>query len=80
LALKASFGGVIIGNGAVVGANSFVNTDVPTFAIVIGSLARIIGYRFSEAIIAAINKSKWWNLDLDSAKLLVLELEKSISK
>lgn len=37
--------GVHIGNGAVIGANSLVNKDIPDYAIAVGSPARIIGYR-----------------------------------
>ena len=40
--------GVKIGDGAVVCANSFVNTDVPPYAVVAGSPAKIIKYRFDE--------------------------------
>ena len=37
--------GIKIGDGAVVGANSFVNKNVPENAIVAGSPARVIKYR-----------------------------------
>lgn len=37
--------GVHIGNGAVAGAGSVINADVPAGAIVAGSPARIVGYR-----------------------------------
>lgn len=40
--------GVTVGNGAVVGANSFVNKDVPDFAVVGGCPARIIKFRFEK--------------------------------
>ena len=43
--------GVKIGNGAIIGANSFVNKDVPDFAVVAGSPAKIIKYRFSKDVI-----------------------------
>ena len=42
--------GIKIGNCAVVGANSFVNKDVPDFAVVAGNPARIIKYRFNPEI------------------------------
>lgn len=59
--------GVRLGIGAVVGANSFVNADVPDFAIVAGSPARLIRYRFSEAKRAAILESRWWEQDRNEA-------------
>jgi virginiamycin A acetyltransferase len=67
--------GVKVGNGAVIGANSFVNIDVPEFAIVAGSPARIIKYRFNPDQISIINESEWWNLDLNEAKKRQKELQ-----
>ena len=52
--------GVKIGNGAVIGSNSFVNKDIPDFAIVAGSPARIIKYRFDEEMIKKIKDSHYW--------------------
>lgn len=54
--------GVNVGDGAVIGANSFVNKDVPPYAIVAGSPAKIIKYRFSENIVNELVNIKWWNL------------------
>lgn len=71
--------GTTVGNGAVVGANSFVNDDVPPFAIVAGSPARVIRYRFSADLIAAIVESHWWDLEIDDARAALRNLEKRIS-
>jgi len=38
--------GVTVGRGAVVGANSVVNRDVPPYAIVVGNPARVQRFRF----------------------------------
>lgn len=39
--------GAHIGRGAIVGANSLVNSDVPPYAVVVGTPARIIGVKFT---------------------------------
>jgi len=57
--------GVKIGNGAVIGAGSFVNADVPAYAIVGGAPARIIRYRFNESQVRELEKIKWWDLPKD---------------
>lgn len=67
--------GVTLGTGAVVGANSFVNKDVPPFAVVGGVPAKIIKYRFSEEKIAEILASKWWEHELEQARLIIKQLE-----
>lgn len=51
-----------IGNGAVIAAGSIVTKDVPAYAVVAGSPARIIKYRFDKKIIEEIENSKWWEL------------------
>ncbi|TCU13187.1 transferase family hexapeptide repeat protein [Rhizobium sullae] len=71
--------GVRIGIGAVVGANSFVNSDVPDFGIVAGSPARLIGYRFSEEQRAKITQSRWWEMELAEARLIIETLKKEIA-
>jgi acetyltransferase-like isoleucine patch superfamily enzyme len=54
--------GVKIGNGAVIGAGAFVNKDVPPYAIVVGSPAKVVKYRFSRELINQLQESKWWDL------------------
>lgn len=41
------FSGAHLGRGTIVGANSLVNSDVPPYAVVVGSPARIIGVKFT---------------------------------
>lgn len=60
--------GINLGVGCVVGANSFVNKDVPPYAIVAGSPAKIIGYRFDEELREMLIESNWWEKDFDKIK------------
>lgn len=52
--------GVKVGHGAIIGANALVNRDVPPYAIVGGSPARVIRYRFSEEVIRELLRIGWW--------------------
>lgn len=51
----------VLSHGAVVLANAVVTKDVPSYAIVGGVPAKIIGYRYDEETIIFFNKIKWWN-------------------
>ncbi|MCI5057529.1 MAG: CatB-related O-acetyltransferase [Flavobacteriales bacterium] len=53
--------GVQVGHGAIIGANALVNQDVPPYAIVVGSPAKILRYRFDEETIGKLLKLEWWN-------------------
>ncbi|MDF3626214.1 CatB-related O-acetyltransferase [Brytella acorum] len=53
--------GVTIGDGAVVAANALVTKAVPPYAVVGGNPARVIRYRFPEAIISRLLALAWWN-------------------
>jgi hypothetical protein len=54
--------GITIGDGAIIAAGATVTHDVPPYAIVGGVPAKIIRYRFSSEIIAALLETKWWDL------------------
>jgi hypothetical protein len=53
--------GVTIGTGAAIGAGAVVSKDVPDFAIVVGVPGRVLRYRFTPEIIAALHRIAWWN-------------------
>ncbi len=57
--------GLQIGDGAVIGANSLVNKDIPPYAIAVGNPAKVIKYRFHEEIISQLVELQWWDLPLD---------------
>lgn len=66
--------GVTIGDGAVIGAMSFVNKDVPPYSIVIGSPAKILKYRFEEKEICKLQKSKYWDYKPQMAKKILNDI------
>lgn len=66
--------GVRIGTGAVVAARAVVTADVPDYGIVAGSPARLLRYRHSEALRAALLASAWW--ELPPAQLQGLPLDR----
>jgi len=58
-----------IADGAVVGAGAVVHTDIPPYAVVVGNPGRVVRYRFSQAKIAEILASKWWEKPVDALDL-----------
>ena len=62
--------GVTIGDGAIIAAGAVVTKDVPPYAIVGGVPAKVIRYRFSPEIVAALLELRWWDLPLEQWKNL----------
>lgn len=57
-----------VGDGAVIGAGTVVNKNVPPYAIVLGNPARVVRYRFSKEIIEELLASQWWEKDVEELK------------
>ena len=65
-----------IGNWAVIWANSFVNKDIPPYAIAVWTPAKVIKYRFSEQKIQIIEKSKRRNYEIKESKEIFYKIIK----
>ncbi len=55
--------GVRIGHGAIVGAGAVVVGDVPEYAVVAGTPAKVIRRRFGDDQIARLLELAWWEWD-----------------
>ena len=53
--------GITVGTGAIIAAGSVVSKNVEPYCVVGGVPAKLLKYRFSSDIIAALLKSEWWN-------------------
>lgn len=60
-----------IGRGAVIGAGAVVTRNVDPYAVMAGNPARKLRDRFEPDIIAALEASRWWELDLPELRKLV---------
>ena len=58
-------GGVSIGDGAYIRADSFVTEDVPAYAVVSGNPARVSRLRFTSEQIDTLLLLRWWDWDFD---------------
>ena len=63
--------GVHIGDGAIIGANSVVGSDVPPYTKVVGNPARAIQKRFDDELIELLLKFKWWDRSVDEINRLI---------
>ena len=75
--------GIQIGDGAIIGAGAVVSKDIPPYAIAVGCPIQIKNYRFSEEVIAKLQKIKWWDFDeekLKEVERMFFEVEKFLEK
>lgn len=63
--------GVKIGDGAIIGMNSVVASDVPPYTIVAGNPARIIRQRFDNELIDLLLRFKWWDKEIEEINKLI---------
>jgi acetyltransferase-like isoleucine patch superfamily enzyme len=65
--------GVTIGDGAVIAARALVRRDVPPYAMVVGSPARIVRLRFAEALVERFLAARWWRFAPDVIRRLPID-------
>ena len=63
--------GVHIGDGAIIGANSVVGSDVEPYTIVIGNPAKILRKRFDDELIEIMLRFKWWDKSIEEINELI---------
>ena len=63
--------GVHIGDGAIIGANSVVGSDVDPYTIVAGNPARVLRKRFDDELIDLMLRFKWWDKSIEESNALL---------
>lgn len=67
--------GVTIGDGAIIGALSFVNKDVPENTVCFGIPAKVSHRRLPEGVFRRLVASQYWGLSIRQAKRLLRNME-----
>jgi virginiamycin A acetyltransferase len=63
--------GVRIGDGAIIGMESVVGSDIEPYTIAVGNPARAIRKRFDEELTGLLLKLKWWDLPVEEIMTLI---------
>ena len=63
--------GVHIGDGAIIGANSVVGSDIEPYTIVAGNPARELRRRFDDELIGLLLTFRWWDKGVDEINDLI---------
>ena len=63
--------GVHIGDGAIIGANAVVGSDVEPYTVVVGNPAQFIRNRFDEELTALLLEWKWWDKSIEEINAMI---------
>ena len=63
--------GVRIGDGAIIGANSVVGSDVAPYTIVVGNPAKALRKRLDDELIELLLQFKWWDRRVEEINTLI---------
>ena len=63
--------GVHIGDGATIGANSVVGSDVAAYTIVVGNPAKVLRKRFDDELIGLLLQFRWWDKSAEEINSLI---------
>lgn len=63
--------GVHIGDGAIIGADSVVGSDIEPYTIVVGNPARVLRKRFDDELIELMLSFKWWDKSIEEINSLI---------
>lgn len=63
--------GVRIGDGAIIGANSVIGSDVGPYTVVVGNPARLVRKRFDDDLIGIMLELKWWDKPIEEINGLI---------
>lgn len=77
--LKASRRPLVIGDGAVIAADSNVVSDVPPFAIVGGNPAKFIRWRFPQEIREGLQAIRWWDWPIEKVYEARLDMKEPVA-
>ena len=63
--------GVKIGDGAIIGTNATVASDIPPYSVAVGNPARVIRRRFDDETIDLLLRLRWWARPIEEINGLI---------